>query len=97
MGNLHLSERDIYRFDDRTLAHLRTVITSKLLQQESFMFTWIEAGIQRSAWLHPASNLIFEFESAHTPEINRAWAKELFSQANSLGGLRLVPEPSSTD
>lgn len=97
MGNLHLSKSNIYQFDDRTLAHLRTVITNKLLQQESFMFTWVEDGIQRSAWLHPASDIIFEFDAAKTAEINRAWAEELYSQANSPGGLRLVPEPSSAD
>ena len=94
MGTLHVSEQHIYHFEDRTLAHLRTVITNKLLQQESFMFTWVDAGLQRSAWIHPASHLVFEFESPNTPEINRAWAEELFSLANSPGGLRLVDEPN---
>ena len=95
MGNLHISERHIYSFDDRTLAHLRTVVTSKLLQQESFMFTWVDAGSMRSAWLHPASNLIFEFDSPQTPDLNRAWVEELFSQANSPGGLRITREPKA--
>lgn len=95
MGILHIGEKHSYRFEDETLAHLRTVITSKLLLQESFMFTWVEGGSQRSVWLNPASTLLYEFESSATPELNRAWLETLLSRANSSAGLRLTERPGS--
>jgi hypothetical protein len=35
----------------------------------------------------------FEFESADTPNLNRAWVEELTTAANASTGLRLLPEP----
>ncbi|RGE23254.1 hypothetical protein [Leucobacter sp. wl10] len=93
MGYLHYGPSQIFRFDDRALAHLRTVIMTKLLQQESLLFTWNDAGIQRSIWLQPSVPLQFEFEAAETPAINRAWLEELTAVANAPAGLRLLPEP----
>ncbi|MBK0417427.1 ATP-dependent DNA ligase [Leucobacter sp. CSA1] len=94
MGYLHYCQQQIYRFDDRTLAHLRTVISNKLLQQESFVFTWNDTGLQRTIWLHPSMSIVFEFESAVTPDLNREWLQALGSLANSPTGLRLVDEPA---
>ncbi len=93
MGYLHYGPSQIFRFDDRALTHLRTVIMTKLLQQESLLFTWDDAGIQRSIWLQPSIPMQFEFESADTPHLNRAWVEELTTAANASTGLRLLPEP----
>lgn len=83
--------------DDRTLAHLRIVILTKLRRSESFSFTWdndIEGGAaRRSLWLHPAIPLEFEFYSGRAPGLNRAWVEALMSTANSLNGLVNLPEP----
>lgn len=93
MGYLHYGPSQIFRFDDRALTHLRTVIMAKLLLQESLLFTWNDAGIQRSIWLQPAVPLQFEFEAAETPALNRAWVEELSVTANAPSGLHLLPEP----
>lgn len=93
MGYLHYTSQQVFAFDDYLLTHLRTVIVSKLLQQESFLFTWHDGGIQRSIWLHPTLPLSFEFDRADVPPINREWIAELLALANGPGGLRVVPEP----
>lgn len=93
MGYFHYTSQQVFGFDDYLLTHLRTVIVSKLLQQESFLFTWQDGGIQRSIWLHPSLPLSFEFDSAEVPHINREWVTELLALANGPGGLRVIPEP----
>lgn len=84
-------------FDDRTLAHLKLVITTKLRRGESFLFSWeygTDSGSGRaSVWLHPAIPLQYELADSANPQINRQWLEELMTAANSNSGLRLVPEP----
>lgn len=94
MGYLHYGPSQIFRFDDRSLAHLRTVVVAKLIQQESFLFTWKDSGIRRSIWMHPAIPVQFEFDSTESPQLNRGWVEELMASANSTGGLKLRPEPA---
>lgn len=84
-------------FEDRTLAHLKVVITTKLRRGESFLFTWeygTDSGSGHSSvWLHPAIPLQFELTDPRDPQINREWLEELMRAANSSSGLRLIPEP----
>lgn len=94
MGLLHCGMGYTFEFDDRTLTHLRTVILGKFALVESFAFTWVEGGRQRSVWMHPTMPLMFEFDSATTEELNPRWIEELLARASSPGGLRLVPEPA---
>lgn len=84
-----------FAFDDRSLAHLRTVILSKLNLQESLVFTWVDGERQHSLWLHPAIPLHFEFNEGVPLDLNPAWVEQLLSLANSPGGLRLSEEPQS--
>lgn len=93
MGKLLYGSNYSFDFDDRTLTHLRTVITSKLLRQESFSFTWKDDGCQRTLWMHPGIVLVFQFDSESTDAINPEWIAVLTQQANTPAGLRLVPEP----
>ena len=83
--------------DDRALAHLQLVITSKLRRGESFTFTWTEsanAGSGRStAWLAPSSDILFRYLGNRQPAINREWIEVLMNSANSTGGLHLIVEP----
>lgn len=90
MGYLHYGTNHIYQFCDLTLAHLRTVISSKLLQQESFMLSWSDEGQQFTLWLHPAGQLVFEFDKPFSEELDRAWLEQMISQANSPSGLKLA-------
>ncbi len=83
--------------DDRTLAHLRFVMTLKLRRNESFSFTWdhgVENGGGRSTvWLHPAIELHFEFSGSKEPTLNRSWLELLSNTANGNRGLSVVLEP----
>lgn len=93
MGYLYYGTHN-YDFDDRTLAHLRKVITSKMAMQESFLFTWVGCGIQHSIWINPGTCLYYKFDSASTHKLNREWIAELTRSANSSAGLQLTAEPS---
>lgn len=94
MGCMHTGPQQVFLFDDRVLAHLRSVIFGKLSLQESFVFTWNDSGAQRSIWMHPAMALQFEFDSTASHDINRDWLEALIALANSAGGLKLIPESS---
>lgn len=94
MGHLFYTPQQAFKFDDYLLTHLRTVIISKLIQQESFIFTWVDDGHQRSIWLHPSMPISFEFENSDVPPINREWISELLTLANGPGGLRVTEEPT---
>lgn len=100
------SQTAAVEFDDRTLAHLKVVIATKLRRSEGFMFTWeysteSESG-HSSVWLHPSIPIQFDFLGNREPSLNREWLEELSRIANNTGTLRIVPEPlsvqaSSTD
>ena len=93
MGNLRYGHDRVFGFDDRTLAHLRSVILVKLQRQESFVFTWSDRDYQRSIWLHPGVSLEFEIASVEGRELNRYWIEALADLANTPSGLRLIDEP----
>jgi hypothetical protein len=84
-------------FDDRVLAHLRTVIVTKLRRGECFLFTWTdESGpepVQQSLWMHPAVGLHFSVPVAPAQDMNQAWLEVLMTAAHSGFGLTVKPEP----
>lgn len=83
--------------DDRTLAHVKIVVLAKLRRNEPFALSFehdANDGAGRSTiWMHPAIPLRFKFLGSRQPVINRAWLETLVVSANSVDGLRLVPEP----
>lgn len=90
----HGMEIDI---DDRALAHLQIVITSKLRRNERFLFSWTNAltvGSGRSSvWIDPGIPLYFRYYHGGASAINRAWIDALMESANSVGGLQFTAEP----
>lgn len=90
-------QRDI-EIDDRTLAHLKIVILSKLRRGESFAFSWEnDAGHgsgRHTIWLNPTIPLEFQFLGNRQPSLNRAWLSAL-TTAVERGDLHLVPEPDA--
>lgn len=82
--------------EDRALAHLKVVISTKLRRGESFTVSWQhphdQPGGRSTLWLHPSIPLRFEFEESEVPELSRAWISELADSANSSGGILLVAE-----
>ncbi|HWL02343.1 MAG TPA: ATP-dependent DNA ligase [Microbacteriaceae bacterium] len=84
--------------DDRTLAHLRVAITTKLRRNESFMFD-VEVGGghgRRSFWIHPAVPIQFHFATP-TTNLNRAWIEQMILIASGASGLEIPPEPGADD
>ncbi|GAA3748224.1 hypothetical protein GCM10022239_24600 [Leifsonia bigeumensis] len=86
--------------EDRTLAHIKIVILAKLRRGESFAFSFEhdpsdDAG-RSTIWLNPAIPLRFKFEEERQPELDRRWLELLVSAANSVDGLRLIPEPEES-
>ncbi|MGW8483382.1 DUF7882 family protein [Microbacterium sp. NPDC055903] len=82
--------------DDRALAHLKLVITTKLRRQESFTLSWIHPEEQppgrSTIWLHPSIPIQFVFDEPEPPQLNEAWIHALMNSANSSGGICLVDE-----
>lgn len=97
MGKLIYENAVKVDFEDRALAHLQLVITTKLRRREGFHFTWKDdAGIgngRTSVWVHPEASLVFKYYGSRPPRLNHAWLEALVAAANSPAGLYLVPEP----
>jgi hypothetical protein len=85
--------------EDRALAHLQLVITSKLRRGEPFGFSWREdvsiGGGRTTVWVHAGSAIVFKYHGSRNPSINREWVEALAFTANSPTGLYLVHEPAA--
>jgi len=81
--------------EDRTLAHLRIAVMTKLRRKESFMFeAEMGEGIgRRSFWMHESVPLQFHFAGSRPPRINPAWVEALIIAAGTPAGLTILPEP----
>jgi hypothetical protein len=97
MGKLVYGESVEVQFDDRLLAHLQMVIGVKLRRGERFFFSWRDEGEggggRSSLWLDPATPLVFRYNGARMPAINRHWLEILSVSANSSQGLQVTAEP----
>lgn len=86
--------------DDRVLAHLQVIVTTKLRRGEGFFLNWKDdpaVGDGRSsAWIGPGVPLFFKFFGGKHIDLNRAWLEQMTVSANSNGGLQLTDEPSIT-
>jgi hypothetical protein len=87
--------------EDRTLAHVKIVMLAKPRRDESCAFSFeydLSEGSGRSTvWMHPTIPLQFKFLGSRQPMINRAWLEVLIVAANSVDGLRLIPEPNQPE
>ena len=84
-------------FEDRLLAHLQVVMTTKLRRGEPFNFSWKDDSTigngRTTVWVHPSASLVFKFYGSRRPTLNPAWIEALAFTANSPSGLYVVPEP----
>ncbi|MEV8268488.1 hypothetical protein [Microbacterium sp. NPDC076911] len=82
--------------EDRTLAHLKVVIATKLRRNESFTVSWTHPEDQprgrSTIWLHSSIPLRFVFENPEPEELSREWIDKLAQSANSSGGIMIVAE-----
>jgi hypothetical protein len=99
VGILTYNSTRSIELDDRTLAHLRSVVYAKLRRGESFAFSWentAERGSGRhSIWMSPGTPLAFQFFDTQEIALNPEWIRQLTKSANSPGGL--VPSAEPTD
>jgi hypothetical protein len=101
MGRMVYENAPVIRIDDWTLAHLQTVIVTKLRRDESFTFSW-EAGTVEgeetsgagTVWISRASALYFAFDGERPQALNKRWLVSLANAANGSGGLRVTDEPA---
>lgn len=82
--------------NDRTLAHLKIVISSKLRRSESFTVSWDHSSgdvvARTSLWLHPSIPLRFVFDDVSKVQLDREWLESLATAAHSASGVVLDPE-----
>jgi hypothetical protein len=83
---------------DRTLAHVKVVMATKLRRNESFTLSWQhepdEPLGRTTIWLHPSIPLRFVFDDPEPAELNPDWLADLARSANSSGGIALIPDHS---
>lgn len=82
--------------EDRTLAHLKVVIATKLRRGESFTLSWRhpegEPTGRSTVWLHPSIPLRFVFDDPEPTTLSREWVEEMANSANSSGGIMVITE-----
>ncbi|QHC57324.1 ATP-dependent DNA ligase [Rathayibacter sp. VKM Ac-2760] len=83
-------------FEDRVLAHLQSVITSRFRRGEGFLLTLDDDGRRSELWLHPAIALRYEYDGTSEQELDPHWLRALTAASHGRLGLHIVPEPDST-
>lgn len=67
--------------EDRALAHLKVVISTKLRRGESFTLSWRhpegQSGGRSTIWLHPSIPLRFVFDDPEPTELSRTSLKKI--------------------
>ncbi|GAB3607084.1 hypothetical protein GCM10027413_24930 [Conyzicola nivalis] len=100
MGTFYYGDaRYPIKLEDRTLAHLKIVILTKLRRNECFAFSWAKKSNDGSGhgtvWIHPALAFHFEFLGSKEVPINLAWLESMSECANRALGLTIGDEPRS--
>jgi hypothetical protein len=95
MGTLHYDGK-AFELEDRLLAHLQVVISTKLRRGESFFISWVvphsEGGGRHVIWIDNGVPIRIRFEGSRPPSINREWAETLALSANTNNGLVISEE-----
>src|SRR6478735_9314307 len=99
MGTLFYAEQAI-EMDDRTLAHLKVAVVTKLRRRESFTLSWTHAegepAGRTTIWMHEAIPLRFEFDEPQAPALHREWIEDILRSATTTGGIQLTAETIDT-
>lgn len=86
----------VYELNDRLLAHLQVVVSTKLRRGENFFVSWrnpVAAGSGRQAvWIDNGLHLGFEYDGGTLPAIRREWVEALAASAATGMGLQLTDE-----
>jgi hypothetical protein len=89
MGRMYYgNSTDAIVVDDRELAHLKMVATTKLRRSEGFSVSFASAETGRSTvWVHCAIPLRFDFDRAEPIRLDPAYVNELAQAAASAMGI----------
>lgn len=101
MGTLYYgSGGNPIEIEDRALAHLKVVISTKLRRGEGFTLTWRHPDDQprgrSTIWLDHSIPLRFVFDDPEPTELSRTWLEALATSARSSGGIHLISEHFDT-
>lgn len=94
MGTLYYgASRTPIRMDDRVLAHLKLVATSKLRRNEPFLVSWHDptevGGGRSSIWVHPSCDLHYKFDGGKPADIDQQLIEKLSIAANAARGIEI--------
>lgn len=88
-----------FEFDDRLLAHLQIVVSTKLRRAENFFLTWpVPAGAgsgRHALWIDNGVPLHITFAGSRAPQINREWIESLIL-SSATGSIHLDDSPPVT-
>jgi hypothetical protein len=92
MGTLYYGAgRTPISIDDRLLAHLKVVATSKLRRNEPFLVSWDEPpenGSGRgSVFIHATCDLIYRFDGSRSAELDQELLESMATESMSNRGL----------
>lgn len=84
-----------HHFDDRLLAHLQVVITTKLRRRETFALNWqpVEGAGREAIWVDNGLPIRFRYDNAAIAPLNREWLEALMDGTHRPNGLLVMPEP----
>ena len=95
MGTLFYGSEPI-PMEDRTLAHLKVAVVTKLRRGENFTLSWThgeeDVRGRTTIWMHESIPLRFEFTEPEPPDLRREWIESILRSANTTGGIMLTPE-----
>ncbi|MDR6200826.1 hypothetical protein QE374_002735 [Microbacterium sp. SORGH_AS428] len=88
MGQLYYANATApVEMNDRLLAHVKVVATTKLRRQESFTLNLRGADGRETLWIHSSIPLRFVFSSAEPESLNPVFLQSLAESASSTAGL----------
>lgn len=96
MGTLSYRRED-FDFEDRVLAHLQIVVTTKLRRYEPFFLSWVQSDSigsgRQTLWIDNGVPIHFMYYGSRVPTINTAWVQEMLDSTYRPGGAQIGAEP----
>jgi hypothetical protein len=98
MGYLHVGQTGfVTSIDDRALAHLKVVILSAMRSGQGVSLTLkhspAEGSGRETFWIHPGTDLRFQFLGGRAPHLNHAWLRQMVDSSKANTGLYIMSEP----
>jgi hypothetical protein len=82
------------RLDDRVMAHLKAVATTKMRRGEGFLISWTDSADvghgRSSVWVHPQTDLHYKFDGNTPPQLDPAVLEELNVESIQARGIELA-------